>query len=414
MLKAFDQCSSRILAGSRPFAFARLADALLGSLLGSNWAAKLVPDEQKDRWIVTLTMLATYLDSIEPADLANDTLAILEAWYRRGGKPEAAVRVRRWRVEQAMATASKEGPVLRAVKLERALEMAGNYGLPDLVDRCRDLLRPAILESSQHMTTVSTGLTIPAEYIRAVDDIIAREPTWYGAIRQLALLPFITTAPVATFESAAKEALGSSPLWALLRSRQYRDGKPSFDSDNEEGKLKEHLAFSASVHLSAVEVMLGRFLKSTRTRWTPSGLFEALSDWPVLDDKHRPFLRTASERFSSEDCISAGMILLPRYEAVLRDLLRAGGYHALKAADGRPGILMDETLSSLLSARRVIDILGSDHVWWVRFVMCDPELAPNLRNEAAHGTVEASNLTPARLLLVWLFFVRLTFYLPSR
>jgi hypothetical protein len=412
--KAFDDCASRILAGTRPSGFAHLADGLLGSLLASSWAAKLVPEEQKDRWIVTLAMLATFLNSVGQADLANDTLAILEAWYRRAGKPEASVRVRRWRVEQAIETASNESPTLRAVKLERALEMAGNYGLPDLVERCRALLRPAIVESSQHMTTVSTRLAIPAEYLRIVDEIIAREPTWHGAIRQLALVPLITTAPIAAFESGAEETLSSSPLWAFLRTGQYRDGKPAFDSDNAEGKLKENVALSASIHLSIVEVLLRHFLQSTRNRWTPTGLFEALSDWPLLDDKHRPFLRTASERFASQDWISAGMTLLPRYEAVLRDLLRAGGYHALKAADGRPGVLMDETLSSLVTSRRVTDMLGNDYTWWVRFVMCDPELAPNLRNEAAHGTLEASDLTPARLLLVWLFFVRLTFYVPSR
>ena len=49
-------------------------------------------------------------------------------------------------------------------------------------------------------------------------------------------------------------------------------------------------------------------------------------------------------------------------------------------------------------------------MWFVEFLLCTPNLGPNLRNEVAHGNATQGELSPARILLVWLFIIRLTFF----
>ncbi len=58
-------------------------------------------------------------------------------------------------------------------------------------------------------------------------------------------------------------------------------------------------------------------------------------------------------------------------------------------------------------------ILGRAHCKLVEYVLCDPELGWNLRNEVAHGTVRADALTPTRVLLAWLLVVRLTCFVAE-
>ena len=104
------------------------------------------------------------------------------------------------------------------------------------------------------------------------------------------------------------------------------------------------------------------------------------------------------------------MIVLTVYEAVLRDLLRELGYPALKV---ERGLQMDETLNSLLRAEPTLAVLGPAHCKLAEYVLCDPELGWNLRNEVAHGTVRADALTPTRVLLAWLLMVRLTCFVAK-
>jgi hypothetical protein len=69
---------------------------------------------------------------------------------------------------------------------------------------------------------------------------------------------------------------------------------------------------------------------------------------------------------------------------------------------------MDESLNSLLRAEQTRRVLGTSHCDLVTYALVDPALGWNLRNEVAHGTVRPDALTATRVLLTWLFVVRLT------
>lgn len=135
-------------------------------------------------------------------------------------------------------------------------------------------------------------------------------------------------------------------------------------------------------------------------------MLDALGAWPHLPATRQTILAYAAERFAAHDWVGSGYVAATQFEAVLRDLLRAGGYHALKAE--RDGAMMDETLNSLLRCEAAQQVLGTGFCSLAEFVLCDSALGWNLRNEIAHGTVRAEALSPARVLLLWLLVVRLT------
>ncbi len=408
LLSTFDTCGARQLSGPRPDAFCKIAEAFLATVIESRWALPAVSGEQRERWVGVLGMLAAHLDLAGDRNFSNDTIAVLEAWLGKVA-PDRRAWARRWRVEQKLAAGMREGPTLKALKIEKALIMASDYGLSDLVDECRRQLRPAIVESSQNMGVITSELTIPVEYIKAIDQIVEGEPDWPSAIRMLTLIPFITTAPVSTFERTATERVEASPLWAMIKSSRYRDGKLAFEANDPEAKKREGIALAADIHLTIVLKLLGHFLAATRNRWTDTGLFSALGNWAFMDPKRTPFLVRAAERFAQDDWLSSGVIVVTQYEGMVRDLARAAGYHALKG-EGGSAVLMDETLNSLVRVPEIRQLLGEEHVWWVEFLLCDPELGPNYRNEVAHGNLDAGALSPTTVFLLWLLMVRLTFY----
>jgi hypothetical protein len=145
-------------------------------------------------------------------------------------------------------------------------------------------------------------------------------------------------------------------------------------------------------------------------KMTPTDLYAAVTACPGLDRKRYPFLQTASERFKAQDWISCGVITAVMYEAVLRDFVRSTGYPARQVEPD--GTHADQTLGDLLHAAEVRHVLGDQHVAMVTHVLGDPEHGMNLRNDVGHGTAHAGALTPERILLIWLFMVRLTLIRP--
>ena len=140
-------------------------------------------------------------------------------------------------------------------------------------------------------------------------------------------------------------------------------------------------------------------------------LVEALANWPLLGPKQASVLLVASERFARRDWVSSGFIVATTFEAVVRSLMRASGYPALKSEAS--GILMDETLPSLLQRDAVRAALGKDYVWFAEHVFCRPDIGLNVRNDIAHGNVGADDFTATRVLLMWILLLRVTCFVPA-
>ncbi|HXK18974.1 MAG TPA: DUF4209 domain-containing protein [Polyangiaceae bacterium] len=289
---------------------------------------------------------------------------------------------------------------------QRALQAALDFGLTDVSSTLRNELMGAIQGAIPEFKEVTSTLTIPKELLATIDTMLTTSPHLPGAVRQLAVLPGLLEVDIDNLRESAREHLRESPLAGLLPSEHYHlDGKVTFRSNDFDGNVERHVAFLVGGHLALVEALLHYFLTNAGPRLEPGTLVHALADWPHLPPQRAALLAVAAERFARDDFISSGVIVLTVYEAVLRDLLRAIGYPALKV---ERGIQMDETLNSLLRGEAAQQVLGPPHCKLAEYVLCDPELGWNLRNEVAHGTVRPESLSATRVLLVWLLLIRVT------
>jgi len=254
---------------------------------------------------------------------------------------------------------------------------------------------------------VSGGFDLPAELVTQVDLIVERSADAADAVRQLALLPGLLEIDRERLREGAINQLKDRPFLALVPAVHYHpDGKITHRTNGGEANVERHLAFLVGMHLVIAEGLLRHFLARTLVRFSESTLLDALASWPHLPPNRGQILLRASERFAAHDWVSSGVITATTFEAVLRDLLRAVGYHALKAE--RDGVLMDETLNSLLRAEPARAVLGAGFCDLAEYVLCDSALGWNLRNEVAHGTVRPEALAPSRVLLLWLLIIRLS------
>lgn len=404
LLDALEDAGQRVLAGCYDFGFGRLAEMVRLVVIAASWGKQEFGEARADRWIGTLGFLAE--QHAHDHHHGQNAFHELQAWQGRWGRQPQQRAIQERMVDELQAIASGQPRSIAPSTLQTALSRALAFGLSGHVEEVRLRLSEAIRAAVPEFQTISGSAKIPADAIEELERLVENSPNPSVAVRQLAVLPGLLEVPLDDFRNAAEQRLKDQLFWRFARSIHYHDGKVTFSGRNDEAKTNESLALFASFHQAFVEALLGHFLRLTHERFRDDTMFEALAGWPHLAAVRQPLLARASERFARSDFVSSGVLVTTLYEAVLRDLLRAGGYSALKTDTS--GIMADETLNSLLQNLRTKDILGEGHVWFVEHVLCRAHLGPNMRNAIAHGTATTEALTPTRVLLAWLLLVRVT------
>jgi hypothetical protein len=406
---ALDEAAGRLFTCGRPFSFPVLGDMVCNTVLMKPSGRDAFTMERGSAWDEGLCDVASRYQG-DPHH-GHDALMVLQAWRARWGDRAGSQTARREVVAHLQSAAKNSPALIGATYAQRALQAALDFGLRDVAESLRSELMESIKGAIPEFKRISGTLAVPKEVLVTIDALLASSPQLPGAVRQLAVLPGLLEVDIEALRTAAREQLKESTFAALIPTVQYHaDGKVTFRSNDFEGNLERHVAFLVGTHLVLVEAILGYFLRSAVPRLEASTLLDALANWPHLPPHRATLLAVAAERFASRDFVSSGTIVLTAYEAVLRDLVRALGHPALKV---ERGVQMDETLNSLLRAEPVQAILGPAHCKVVEYVLCDPELGWNLRNEVAHGTIRADALTSTRVLLAWLLVVRLTCFVAK-
>lgn len=409
LVSALDDAATKLLASSRPFSFPVLADMVSNTLLVKPNGRDAFTRKRGKAWDEQLSKVAALYAG--DAHHGHDALMVQQAWRARWGDSEGAQMARRQVVANLQAASKSGSPISATTYAQRALQSALDFGLTDLSSTLRNELMGSIQGAIPEFKAVSSTLTIPKELLATIDTMFATSPHLPGAVRQLAVLPGLLEVDIDSIRDAAREQLRESPLVGLIPSEHYHlDGKVTFRSNDFEGNVERHVAFLIGGHLALVETLLHYFLTNAAPRLEPTTLTDALAGWPHLPPQRVTLLAVAAERFAHDDFISSGLIVFTVYEAVLRDLLRAIGYPALKV---ERGIQMDETLNSLLRNEATQRLLGQPHCKLAEYVLCDSELGWNMRNEVAHGTVRPDTLSPTRVLLAWLLLIRVTCFTTS-
>jgi len=407
VVAALDTARGVLISSKRPFAYPVLADMLCGTLLARKDGREAFTENRAADWEADLVKVASTYRA-DPHH-GHDAVVVVRTWVSRWHGADRVREAGRDVVAQLQEVAAACEPGIAPMFRERALQAALDFGLADLTHATRHELMESVKAAIPTFKQFSGRFDLPPELIREVDTIVERSADTAQAIRQMALLPGLLEIDKERFRGSATDQLKDTPLLALMPSAQYHpDGKVTHRTDGGAANLEQHVARLVGMHLALVEALLRHFLAAVAGRVEPTSLSRALGQWPHLPPARARILEHASERFAAGDAVSAGYIAATQFEAVLRDLLRAGGCPALKAE--REGTLMDETLNSLLRGEPARQVLGVGFCSLAEYVLCDHALGWNLRNEVAHGTVRAEALSLSRVLLLWLLIVRPTCY----
>jgi hypothetical protein len=113
------------------------------------------------------------------------------------------------------------------------------------------------------------------------------------------------------------------------------------------------------------------------------------------------------ERYLAGDHVSALHVLVPRFEAMVRDLLNATGR---PTADPSSGGAM--TLGTLLSDPVLREAAGEELAHYYELTLISPGLGLNLRNGLAHGTLPLVSMHEGNTELVLHLLLTLTRFEP--
>ena len=106
------------------------------------------------------------------------------------------------------------------------------------------------------------------------------------------------------------------------------------------------------------------------------------------------------------DFVTALHILVPQIEHVVRYHLKQAGVQTTNIDSN--GIENENGLSSLMDLPRTEEIFGEDLSFEIRALFCD-SFGPNLRNELAHGLLDARACYSSNAIYAWWFGLKLVF-----
>lgn len=407
VLDTLAAAASLVLGGDRRYAFAAFADILCGNGAKHLRTSGLLMNDTIRRWAETLNLVALYYRLNHDWIYVEQIRQSEANTWKLAGDSSAETSTLRTLTEEYIIE-SQEINEVATMRLQSAMSLATARGFKELLARAKELLPAAIEREVARMKGLPVTLEIEHETVVALDSILERSRTTPDAIRALAATSFFTILPIDEITESAKRALASNPFYAMISSTSFRNNNISHVAiGGSDDKIKTHLSQVLLMRLAKID-RLARHCVATffGKEINEQTLNDALlhSRW-VRPARHEQF-REASKHFARQDWYASGTILALAYEGFLRDWLRAAGYPAIKY--NPEGTTSDELLNSLAWSTKVETLLSRDYLAMVRYLLCDPKLGLNLRNEVAHANAAPHSFSPGVVLLIALAIIRLS------
>lgn len=310
-----------------------------------------------------------------------------------GRKQLRQEQVARWREE-----ATNGDGLLRAFRLEKALEIARTFGLTTEADELRKELGDFDPEQLD-LKEISAEVEVPKNEIERFLSNFRDAASWQDALRFLAAQPPPGGSP-ADLEAHVEELMIEAPLQFLFTKAIIgpESAGAIFRADSPEkhkrAAMSEQRAYAASVWAIFAADGLS-LIADTLSRPSHDELTEFFTSELVDVDAAERMARALELYWDGEPDESAH-ILVPRIEQVIRGLARRVGIPVYREPRGpEPGGV--ETLGTLLRAIGPAFADAGLHAY-LMVLLTDP-LGLNLRNKIAHGLVGKVQKPATALLL---------------
>jgi hypothetical protein len=322
---------------------------------------------------------------------------------RAGAGEEHRRALQRAQVEVWIAHANKGDAFLKVHFLEGAVNLARDYGLTDLVDSITaEMQKVSIgdLDLKRHTYEIK----LPGEAVEQFIGEFTDADSWQAAFARLSGYP--PSGDAAKNREAAEEVAKGAPLFSILPMVSLGgDGLPRFtvsaDDERREKRLVDYEMSSVRIYAPVMYTILIRIWE----KWGPISAEELA----VFLGQHRHVkpplaaaLARAFLRFFNGDSEATIFTATPRLEALVRELVLAGGLPIYRTQRARsPG--QYPGLGVLLPA---LQKAGVDESWirYLNGLLANP-MGENARNELLHGFVDDPPETLAALVLVGVLFL---------
>lgn len=347
---------------------------------------------------VVLRLLRIIVEDREPPDTTAELLDLAQARYdearnvdhvlsmklERASDAERRRELYRERVALWLNEAEAAEGVLKAVHLERAVEIADKSNDRRLWADATAKLQRIRAEDIQMMHFV-TGQRRRFEEVEAYLRPVLEAESLSEALDAFVLLGPITGAASRNRQTVEDQQRGS-PLSSIFPPRRVDgDGLPRFTPNTDEERLEFHLSATETMHITFSAGLIAEALDRIRDRFgipPVSKLTWHFARRPIVPLPVATALARSFQRWWAGDGEGAAYTALPRIEALARNLLLAQDVALYRLQRGHsPGVYPG--LGPLLDALATTG-LNPDWHRFLRTFLASPS-GMNLRNEVLHG-----------------------------
>jgi hypothetical protein len=292
---------------------------------------------------------------------------------------------------------------------EKAHRAYRNLNATDDLERVRVRLREAGVEARQDMPSVEFRISIPSSVVEEATKHLLLA-TLTDTLRAIAgsqrLVPSLEQA-----RAEAEERKNTSIGETLMGSRLHLSGgylvrRSADPNEIEEALLADELTFQINTFFAVARRYLFDKLVSDMNL-DAVALADYFGSKNLFQEDTLGLLEHGFERYLAGDHVSALHVLVPRFEAMVRDLLNATGR---PTADPSSGGAM--TLGTLLSDPVLREAAGEELARYYELTLISPGLGLNLRNGLAHGNLPLASMHEGSTELVLHVLLTLTRFEP--
>ena len=234
--------------------------------------------------------------------------------------------LRRRSVDLWLVKASSESGMRRRLFLAEALERARAYQLRDLANEIRQELQETETDPDEFQT-VSSEIEIPASYIENTLTHVSSAGSWSGCLDRLMVLGPLTGSFDQNQETV-RQLAQQFPIKRLFHGEVLGPGKvpifkPRSQADHDELDLSSHERSAIGVGSHIAADALDRVL-ATHGNPTRAELHTYFTT-PFIDTSIAERIAASVEHFTRSRFDECVMVLMPRIEGTIRELLKRIG-----------------------------------------------------------------------------------------
>lgn len=359
-----------------------------------------VTQEECKKVLTNTNQCIKYFQAQRDLHLQRSFLERLEKIAGKCNQTDLARRAKEQQAQTHVADAklheTKENFLAAASCYEDTLKVFQQLGDKRKIKFYKTKLMEANRKSTGQFKKISTDVRISSDKIKQFTDIILSAPDLVQALSRLSvfdnLLPNYRDTVAQTGKMREK-----NPLQFLITHKVVgRNGHlVSGGSDPFQSVLVRNLMMGIGIASIFRNTIFKRLC--TEKGLTAKSLTGYLKKWGFIDAENLKLIEHGIKRHFEQDYISSIHILVPQFEAIMRKLLKKGGIQTVSFVPGTTAT-REAPLTELLEREEVKTVLGED-LWWYTYLILVSPLGYNLRNEVAHGLIEARkcNLTTSNL-----------------